>query len=344
MKNLKTRLAVLLFSTFCLMTGAYAQITPSADASTSSLAPTQNYGSNGYLYVHSATQMTYIQFDLSTIPSGYTGANIAKASLKLYLYSVAGGGTFNVDYVTSPWAEKTITFNDSPTLGGSIATSGNIAAANAKDYVIIDVTSAVQAWLNGTETNNGIALVGNGTFNAGFESKENTVTSHPPELDVVFASGGSAITGITTASGSGLMGGGTTGNLNLGLINTCSIGQVLAWNGAGGGWVCSTVSGGGGGITGSGTVNSLPLFNGVTSIGSSNVFQSTTNTNIGIGTTTPASALDVNGTINASTLNLNGRLFAWSDGSTSGDTALGFDMLPTGAIRERSTRRSAMAR
>ena len=124
MKNLKMRLAVLLLSTFCLLAGVYAQITPSSDASTSSLAPTQNYGSNGYLYVHSTTQLTYIQFDLSTIPSGYTGANIAKASLKVYLYSVAGGGTFNVDYVTSPWTEKTITFNDSPTLGGFIAASG----------------------------------------------------------------------------------------------------------------------------------------------------------------------------------------------------------------------------
>lgn len=236
MNNLKTRLSVLLLSTFCLLTGAYAQITPSADASTSSLAPTQNYGSNGYLYVHSATQVTYVQFDLSTIPSGYTGANIAKASLKVYLYSVAGGGTFNVDYVTSPWTEKTITFNDSPTLGGFIAASGNIAAANAKDYVIIDITPAVQAWLNGTESNNGIALVGNGTFNAGFESKENTVTSHPPELDIVFA-GGSAITGITTGSGSGLTGGGTSGTLNLSLTNACAPNQILEWNGTA--WVCA---------------------------------------------------------------------------------------------------------
>ncbi len=298
MTNSKTRLAVLLLCTFCFIPSSYGQITPSADASTSSLTPSHNYGSNGDLYVRSTTQVTYIQFDLSTIPSGYTGSNIAKASLKLYIDSVAAGGTFNVDYVTSPWSEKTITFDNSPTLGAFIAASENIAAANVKDYVVIDITPAVQAWLNGSESNNGIALVGNGTFNAGFESKENTVTSHPPELDIVFAEGGSAITGITTANGSGLSGGGTSGNLNLSLISTCSIGQVLAWNGAGGGWVCSTVSGGGGGITGSGTVNSLALFNGVTSISSSNLFQSTTNTNIGIGTATPQATLDVNGNIN----------------------------------------------
>lgn len=44
----------------------------------------------------------------------------------------------------------------------------------------------------------------------------------------------------TTASGSGLIGGGTTGSLNLGLINTCSNGQILAWNGSA--WLCSAAA------------------------------------------------------------------------------------------------------
>jgi YVTN family beta-propeller protein len=58
------------------------------------------------------------------------------------------------------------------------------------------------------------------------------------------------ISGVTTAYNSGLVGGGTTGKLNLSLINTCSLGQVLAWNGAdSGGWLCTTVSGGGSGVT-----------------------------------------------------------------------------------------------
>ncbi len=95
-------------------------------------------------------------------------------------------------------------------------------------------------------------------------------------------------------AGSGLSGGGT-GNVTLSLP-TCSSGQVLQSTGTG--WVCAVVSGGGGGITGGGTVNSLALFSGATSVGSSNVFQSTTNTNIGIGTATPQATLDVNGSIN----------------------------------------------
>jgi hypothetical protein len=48
--------------------------------------------------------------------------------------------------------------------------------ADKNQYILVNVTSAVQAWLSGSETNNGLALVANSTFNATFESKENTTT------------------------------------------------------------------------------------------------------------------------------------------------------------------------
>jgi hypothetical protein len=50
-----------------------------------------------------------------------------------------------------------------------------------------------------------------------------------------------------------------------------------------------------GAITGSGTVNFVPLFTGATTVGNSKIFQSTGG-NIGIATNTPASKLDVKGT------------------------------------------------
>jgi hypothetical protein len=90
----------------------------------------------------------------------------------------------------------------------------------------------VQAWLDGSETNNGLALVADSSFNATFDSKENTTTSHSPELDIAFAGGDGTITGVTTATGSGLVGGGTSGTLNLSLTNACATNQVLLWNGS----------------------------------------------------------------------------------------------------------------
>jgi len=59
--------------------------------------------------------------------------------------------------------------------------------------------------------------------------------------------GTGTITGITTAMGSGLKGGGTSGTLNLGLITTCSSGQLLKWNGTA--WACAADMNSGGTVT-----------------------------------------------------------------------------------------------
>lgn len=77
--------------------------------------------------------------------------------------------------------------------------------------------------------------------------------------------GAGTITGIKTAGGSGLTGGGNGGTLNLSLTNTCAANQVLLWNGslwacssAGTGTVTSVGSGAGltgGPITGTGTLS-----------------------------------------------------------------------------------------
>jgi len=234
-----------------LSASAHAQITPSADAYTSSTAPTTNYGAATLLYVNGATEISYIQFNLASIPSG---ASISKATLKLYVNGVTTAGSFNVDYVNGAWTESKITYDLAPALGTTIVSGVALTTASKNQYILIDITSAVEAWLKGSQANDGIALVANSTFNANFDSKENTATSHPPELDVVFApgSGGGTITGVTTASGSGLQGGGTSGTLNLSLLTTCSSGQVLSWSGSA--WTCTKMGGGG-----SGTVTSVAL-------------------------------------------------------------------------------------
>jgi hypothetical protein len=77
--------------------------------------------------------------------------------------------------------------------------------------------------------------------------------------------GAGTITGVTTAAGSGLTGGGTSGTLTLGLTNSCSVNQVLQWSGTT--WVCTTIAGGGTitgvtagtDLTGGGTSGSVTL-------------------------------------------------------------------------------------
>jgi hypothetical protein len=265
MKNLKTRLRFVSLLSLILLawatTAAYAQITPLGDAYTNSADPTTNYGSKTLLDVDGTTQITYIQFNLASIPAT---ASVSQATLKLYVNAVTKAGSFNVDYVNGAWAESTIDASNAPALGTTIASDVALTTADKNQYILINVTAAVQAWLSGSETNNGLALVANSTFNATFDSKESTTTSHPAELDIAFAGGDGTITGVTTASGSGLTGGGTSGTLNLSLTGACAANQVLQWNGSA--WACAAVGTGtitgvtaGTDLTGGGTSGNVTL-------------------------------------------------------------------------------------
>jgi hypothetical protein len=172
MKNMNYRLLtalLLLFVTLGGLSAASAQITPSQDSYTKTAAATTNYGTATTLGVASSAtsiQTTYIQFDLSSIPAGYTSANVAKATLKLYVNSVNTAGSFNLDFVNGSWTERTITTNLAPALGTTIASGVLLTSANIHDYVLMDVTTAVGNWLNGSEPNDGLALVANSGLSA----------------------------------------------------------------------------------------------------------------------------------------------------------------------------------
>ena len=257
----QTRFVSLLGLFVFLWTAAYAQITPLGDSYINTAAPTTNYGTATLLDVNGAKQTTYIQFNLASIPAT---ASVSQATLKLYVNAVTTAGSFNVDYVNGAWSEGTIDSSNAPPLGAAIASNVSVTTADKNQYILVNVTSAVQAWLNGSETNNGVALVANSTFNATFDSKENTTTSHPAELDIAFAGGSGTITGVTTASGSGLTGGGTSGTLNLSLTNGCAASQVLQWNGSA--WACASAGTGtitgvtaGTDLTGGGTSGNVTL-------------------------------------------------------------------------------------
>jgi hypothetical protein len=263
MKNPVTqlRLASLLSLILLTWTAAHAQVTPSQDSFTNNADATTNYGANVLLDVNGAKEIAYIQFDLASIPSG---ASVSQATLKLYVNAVTTAGSFNVDYVNGSWEESTLDASNAPPLGASIASNVSITTADKNQYILINITPALEAWLNGSQPNDGVAIVANGTFSATFDSKESKTTSHPAELDVVLAGGSSGITGIETASGSGLIGGGTSGTLNLSLTNACAASQVLQWNGTL--WICASVGTGtitgvtaGTDLTGGGTSGNVTL-------------------------------------------------------------------------------------
>ena len=150
------------FSVLLSPAQASAQTLPvTADSFTQQSAPNANTGTGGNLFVHGSTtsdRNAYIQFSLTPLPAGLTSSNVAIATMKLYVTTVTTTGTFDIHLVTSAWNEKAITYNTAPTLGALVASAVPITASSAGGYVIINVNSAVQAWLSGT-SNFGLALV-----------------------------------------------------------------------------------------------------------------------------------------------------------------------------------------
>ncbi len=173
------------------------------DTYVSSSHSTTNYGAVPNLVVDS-TDRALLKFDLSTLPAGTTAADVAKATLKLWVskpceHSDRPAGSFDVRLVTGAWSEAAVTNHTAPASGSAVASAIPVGAADT--FVAVDVTAAVQDWLNGTPANNGLALVAHAAgTTVQFDSKENTETSHPAELEISLI-GPPSPTGPTGAQG-----------------------------------------------------------------------------------------------------------------------------------------------
>jgi len=149
-----------------------------------------NSGSNGNLRVtKSGTQVcrSFLKFSLATLPLGITAANVTEARLRLWVDSNSNAlGSITMTPVTSAWDELTITNNTS---GGLILGSpklSNLPINSNSDFVSIDVTAWVKAWVSGTLANEGFVIdpASTGSLNLYFDSKESNQTSHEPRLEI----------------------------------------------------------------------------------------------------------------------------------------------------------------
>ena len=145
--------------------------------------------------------------------------------------------------------------------------------------------------------------------------------------------GAGTITGITTAAGSGLIGGATSGTPTLSLLNTCTTKQVLQWSGtawacasAGTGTVTSVASGAGltgGPITGAGTLS-------IATGGVTNAMLATAYAQLGAANTFTANQT-LNGTLTATTSNSFGLIGTTSSTASFSSGVEGSATATTGA-------------
>jgi hypothetical protein len=142
------------------------------------------------------TTKTYIKFQLtSSLPPSTAAANVAKATLKLFLSPLTKpSGAIDIYPITSAWTESTLNPSSPPTLAAT-AFATQLPVGQTNSFLVVDVTKLVQEWLNGSTNggldNDGIALVADtSTTYVVFDSKESIVTSHEPRLEMVLVNSG----------------------------------------------------------------------------------------------------------------------------------------------------------
>jgi hypothetical protein len=139
-----------------------------------------------------------LQFDLGTLPAGMTASQVSRAVLRLYCNRMDTAGLVNIQALGGAWGEYSVTYATLPSLQSA---SQVFSVSQAGAYVTVDVTTLVQGWVTSPATNFGVALTA-ATAVAQFDSKENDLTGHAAELDVVLASAGVAgPAGATGAQG-----------------------------------------------------------------------------------------------------------------------------------------------
>jgi hypothetical protein len=158
------------------------------DTFTTTASVASNFGANAQLAVGNGAT-TLMQFSLGTLPAGLQASNINKATLLLYVNRVTAAGGVSFAGLNGPFTEMTATqASTSGLVGAPFAGPVPLSAASVGSYLSIDVTSQVQSALVAGSV--GFGVVSDGTAVAQFDSKENTLSSHPPQLTLTLVSVG----------------------------------------------------------------------------------------------------------------------------------------------------------
>jgi hypothetical protein len=156
------------------------------------------------LTINSSTD-ALIQFDLSKLQLlGLQTSNIQKAYLTLFVDAVTNPNspqTIAIGLPGQAWSEATATGSSFNYGSVSIFQTG-IVVPGVNQFLTIDITPQVQAWLATNAPNNGVIVEAAADTLTAFsmDSKENPNTSHQPSLDIILTDTG--LTGATGLTGS----------------------------------------------------------------------------------------------------------------------------------------------
>ncbi|MCC6328708.1 MAG: DNRLRE domain-containing protein [Acidobacteria bacterium] len=152
-------------------------------------------GSSEKLKISSESRV-YLKYRLTPVlPVGTAGSTVEKATVKLFINSVTTAGALDVFFAAGNWNEKTLKSSNAPPTGALVQANVPIQADKKGQFLVLDVTAAVQQWLGsdgegtGGLPNYGLILVARNGLKAHFDSKENENTSHEAKLNIQRAGG-----------------------------------------------------------------------------------------------------------------------------------------------------------
>jgi len=150
-----------------------------------------NYGSGIDLRVFKGNGRigrTFLKFSLATLPPGTLASDVSQARLRFWVNSnstITGGITLSP--VTAAWDEYVLKDTLTGNLSLGVPKLTDLPVTSVNNFISVDVTAWVKAWLSGSLANEGIEIEASATTNAlnlAFDSKESNQTSHEPRLEV----------------------------------------------------------------------------------------------------------------------------------------------------------------
>jgi hypothetical protein len=129
------------------------------DSSTNLNQLNANFESNTSVFVRNVgsggVRHGFLKFNLSPLPAD---ATISRAVLRFWVNSVNNPGQPDLHTVEGPWNEMSLTAGSAPALSPTIG-SFAITTQDQLNWVVVDVTTAVQDWHNGVQETHGFRLV-----------------------------------------------------------------------------------------------------------------------------------------------------------------------------------------
>jgi len=178
---------------------ACAQTSPLTGDAQIAPGSTQRYGSAPLVNVGGPSGYEGLfLFDLSDLPPGTAPATIGNATLRFFVSSAEEPGGINIYAASAEWNEQTVNGVSGPVPGAEVAT--NVPVTQSGSWISIPVTGQVRSWLSGIPNYGFIVTASPAATFVSFDSKENTDTHHPAELEISLL-GPAGATGETGPAG-----------------------------------------------------------------------------------------------------------------------------------------------